>query len=66
MMLKNFHALFSRPIVTIKDVRAMTGLTPRAANNLVKAFVAQGILEKTTGFQRNRVFVLQEYLALFS
>jgi Fic family protein len=60
------HALFSRPIVTIKDVQAMTGLTPRAANNLVKAFIAQGILEETTGFQRNRVFMFQEYMKLFS
>jgi Fic family protein len=59
-------ALFSRPIITIKDVQVMTGLTPRAANNLVKAFIAQGILEETTGFQRNRVFMFQEYMKLFS
>jgi len=59
-------ALFSRPIITIKDVQAMTGLTPRAANNLVKAFIAQGILKETTGFQRNRVFMFQEYMKLFS
>ena len=60
------HALFSRPIVTIKDVQAMTKLTPRAANNLVKAFIAQGILKETTGFQRNRVFMFHEYMKLFS
>jgi len=60
------HALFSKPIVTIKDVQTMTGLSPRAANNLVKAFIAQGILKETTGFQRNRVFVFQEYMKLFS
>ncbi len=59
-------SLFSRPIVTIKDVQSLTGLTPRAANNLVKAFIAQGILKETTGFQRNRVFKFQEYLNLFS
>ena len=59
-------SLFSRPIVTIKDVQSLTGLTPRAANNLVKAFIAQGILKETTGFQRNRVFKFQEYLKLFS
>jgi len=60
------YSLFSRPIVTIKDVQSLTGLTPRAANNLVKAFIAQGILKETTGFQRNRVFKFQEYLKLFS
>jgi len=60
------HGLFSKPIVTIKDVQTITGLSPRAANNLVKAFITQGILKETTGFQRNRVFVFQEYMKLFS
>ena len=36
--------LFSNPIVTIKDVQKATTLTPRAANNLVNAFVENDIL----------------------
>jgi Fic family protein len=59
------HALFSKPVVTIKDVQNITGLSPKAANDLVKAFFAEGILKETTGYQRNRVFVFEDYLGMF-
>ncbi len=59
------HALFSKPVVTIKDVQSITGLSPKAANDLVKAFFAEGILKETTGYQRNRVFVFEDYLRMF-
>lgn len=60
-----FDRLFTKPIVTIKDVQDMTGLSAKAANDLVQAFVDQGILVETTGYQRNRVFNFAEYLKLF-
>jgi len=59
------HRLFKKPVVTIKDVQTMTGLSPKAANDLVKAFVEQKILVETTGYQRNRVFVFDEYVRMF-
>jgi len=59
------HQLFKKPVVTIKDVEAMTGLSTKAANNLVKAFVEQKILVETTQYQRNRVFVFDEYVGMF-
>lgn len=59
------HRLFKKPVVTIKDVQAMTGLSPKAANDLVKAFVEQKILVETTGYQRNRVFVFDDYVRMF-
>lgn len=43
----------------------MTDLSPKAANDLVKAFVEQKILVETTGYQRNRVFVFDEYVKMF-
>ncbi|GAK49974.1 fulamentation induced by cAMP protein fuc [Candidatus Moduliflexus flocculans] len=60
-----FHLLFRKPAVTIKDVQAMTGLSVKAANDLVQAFVEQQILVETTGYQRNRVFVFDAYVKLF-
>lgn len=60
-----FQNLFSKPIVNIHDVRAFTGLSPKAANDLVQAFAEKKILTETTGYQRNRVFVFTEYLKLF-
>ena len=59
------HALFSKPIVTVKDVQSITGLSFAAANGLVNAFLIAGILKQDTDFQRNRVFNFESYLTLF-
>ena len=59
------HALFSKPVVTTKDAQNITGLSPKAANDLVQAFLTAGILKETTGYQRNRVFSFEDYLRLF-
>ena len=57
--------LFSRPIVTVKIVQDITGLSVRAASDLVQEFVTAGILFETTGYRRNREFRFEEYLRLF-
>jgi Fic family protein len=59
------NALFSKPTVTVKDVQTMTGLSPKAANDLVQAFITRGILKEITGYQRNRMFVFHEYMKMF-
>jgi len=41
-------------------------LSPKSANNLVNTFVTHKILVETTGYQRNRIFVFNEYLQLFN
>lgn len=60
-----FHRLFGKPVVNIRDVQAFTGLSPKAANDLVHAFVEKKILKETTGYQRNRVFIFAEYKEMF-
>jgi Fic family protein len=62
---KLFEKLFSVPFVEIKDVQKITGLSPKAANDLVKSFVQNGILKETTGYQRFRVYVFENYIKLF-
>lgn len=57
--------LFKRPVVAVKDVQGMTGLSAKAANDLIQAFVDKGILAEITGQQRNRLFVFHEYMTLF-
>ncbi|MCP4111683.1 MAG: Fic family protein [Desulfobacteraceae bacterium] len=59
------NALFSKPVVRIKDVQAMTNLSHKAASGLVQAFTTIGILKETTGYQRNKVFVFDEYVKMF-
>jgi Fic family protein len=61
-----FDYLFENPIINIKDAQAVTGLSSKAANDLVQLFVEHGVLVETTGYQRNRVFVFDEYMKMFS
>ena len=37
----------------------------KTANDLVRAFVDQKILIEATGYQRNRIFVFDEYVRMF-
>ena len=60
-----FHQLFSQPVLTSKEVESMTGLSRKAANDLIKVFIEKNILTETTGYQRNRVFIFDEYMRLF-
>jgi Fic family protein len=57
--------LYEHPIVSVKDVRNVTGTTYQAANELVAAIEECGILQEITGQTRNRRFLYQKYLELF-
>jgi Fic family protein len=63
---KVLESLFDRPIVSVNDVRAMTGTTYPAANGLVARLAAIGVLEEMTGYTRNRRFRYAPYIALFN
>lgn len=62
---KVLESLFDQPIVSVNDVKAMTGTTYAAANGLVSRLVELGILSEMTGFARNRRFRYGSYIALF-
>jgi len=64
--LELLHYLFRKPVVNVKQVQEKTGLSAKAANDLVKEFIGKGILSEMTGFQRNRMFVFDEYMNLFN
>jgi Fic family protein len=57
--------MFSRPIVSNKIVIRDLSLSFNTANRLIKAMVDLKLLKEITGFSRNRLFVLKEYLDLF-
>ncbi|MEO6675233.1 MAG: Fic family protein [Ginsengibacter sp.] len=63
--LKVLHQLFVHPVVTIAQAQKISGLSKKAANDLVAIFVQEKILKEVTGQSRNRVFVFQNYLDLF-
>lgn len=60
------HYLFKNPIINVKQVMETCDLSYKAANDLVNDFIIEGILKEMTGQSRNRVFVFDKYLNLFS
>lgn len=57
--------LFSHPTVDAKTIQDKLGVTYNTANKLLKDLEGLEILQETTGFSRNRFFVLYKYLNLF-
>jgi Fic family protein len=62
---KLFAHLKLRPIVTVKHYALVANISLPTANSAIKALVDVGLLRETTGRARDRVFVYQEFLALF-
>lgn len=58
--------LYSRPIVAVADVMAVTKTSYAAANNLVSRLETLGVLSEITGHARNRRFRYEEYVRMFS
>ena len=57
--------LLKSPVVNVKDVERMTGLSQPAANALANRLEELGILREITGRRRNRMFSFDRYLMLF-
>jgi Fic family protein len=62
--LMNF--LYKTPQVTAADVAEALHISPATANALIQDFISLGILMELTGQRRNRLFLFQEYVKLFS
>jgi Fic family protein len=63
---KVLESLFDRPIVSVKEVQALTRTTYPAANDLVSRLRYLGILTEITGNARNRRFRYDPYVSLFT
>lgn len=57
--------LFKNPVVSVKEIQEITGLSPKSSGELTNLFVETGILVEITKQQRNRIFSFKEYLNLF-
>jgi Fic family protein len=58
--------LYSAPIISPREAEQKLGVTAATANRLIKELDNLGILKEMTGFSRNRLYVLHEYLNLFT
>ena len=63
--LKVVEQLHQRPLITVKEVQELTGVSYPSANQLVVRFVESGLLSEITRRTRNRVFRYGEYIELF-
>ena len=57
--------LFKEPVIQVKTIEKVCSLSTKAANDLVTQFVADNILVEVSGRTRYRIFIFQEYLAMF-
>lgn len=63
---KLIDKMYSVPVVTIKNIAKLTELTVQSAGLLGRELESKGILKEKTGYKRNRIFVLQKYMDLFT
>ena len=59
------ESLYETPITSVAQVRAITGTTYPAANQLVHKLVEHGVLNESTGQKRHRRFIYDAYIRLF-
>ena len=57
--------LYKRPIISVKEVKSVTGTSNPAANQLVQKLVEHSIINEITGQKRNRRFRYEAYIRLF-
>lgn len=57
--------LFSQPIVNAKQIEKALKITKPTANSLINDFMRLHMFEEVTGYARNRIFTLTEYINLF-
>lgn len=63
---KLLEYLYQRPIISVGDIVEPLGITKQTANLLVKEFEEKGVLREITGYQRNKLFVFERYLGIYS
>ena len=63
--LRLIELLFNRPLVNVNLVKNELDIAFATANNLIREFEKLGLLEETTGGQRNRRYRYTQYLNLF-
>jgi Fic family protein len=62
---RTLEYLYEHPIVSVKEIQAITGTSYRPANLLVGRLEKQGIVGEITGRRRNRRYRYDAYVRLF-
>jgi len=59
------NLLYQTPLLSVNALSEKLDVTHQTANRIVRELVDLGVLREITGFRRNRMFVFDDYLALF-
>jgi Fic family protein len=59
------RVLYSKPRMGVNEISTLLNTSYVTANDLAKDFEKLGLLKETTGYSRNRIYALYEYLDLF-
>jgi Fic family protein len=65
LALKLIRYLYSKPIVDAAEIATSLEVNISTAHRLIQDFEKLKILIEQTGYKRNRVFVLEDYIKLF-
>jgi Fic family protein len=57
--------LYSSPIVSPREAEQKLGVTAATTNRLISELEKLGVLQEMTGYARNRLYALHEYLEIF-
>lgn len=63
--LKVLRLFYDEPVLDSSTIINKTGISKRTLDSIIKRFYENNILGELTGYSRNRVFVLTEYLKIF-
>ena len=66
LLTKLIDELFNEPSVTIRGAAKLLEVTDAAADGLLQKLVKAQIIREVTGKKRNRVYLAQEIVDLFS
>lgn len=57
--------MYSKPVATVNDLVALTGLSGQTVNTCMSILCQDNIVQEITGNRRNRVFSLYDYINVF-
>ncbi len=63
---KLIEFLYQKPIVSMADVSEALGIAKATTSSLIKDFESKGILKEMTGYERNKLFIFERYLNIYS
>jgi Fic family protein len=57
--------LYSNPVISPREAETFLEITPTPANTLLKVMEEVGMLKEISGQERNRIYILDDYIQLF-